>query len=140
MRVKKYNSSKDVLLKTKKYSINWDKDGNSSLERKFRDLIYPFWKNQIVLFQCTIPGTQMKLDFLNCNKRICVEINGEQHDKFNKFFHNNSKNVWLASMQRDTQKREWLELNNIKLLELVKEDLDNFSPENIKEKFGITII
>ena len=140
MRVKKLNSSKEVLLRINKYRINWENDGNSSLEIQFRDLIKPYWKNSLVLFQCTIPGSLLKIDFLNCNKRLAVEINGTQHDKFNKFFHNNSRNVWLASMKRDIQKQKWLEENNIQLLELIQDDLDNFKPSYIYEKFGINII
>ena len=140
MRVKKLNSSKEVLLNIKKYTIDWENDGNSSLEKQFRDLIFPFWKRSIVLFQCTIPGSLLKLDFLNCNKKLAVEINGEQHDKFNKFFHNNSRNNWLASIKRDISKQQWLEQNNIQLLELIQEDLDLFSPNYILKKYGVNII
>lgn len=140
MRVLNYISNKEVSLNTKKYAINWEKSGASKLEKQFRDLIYPYWKRSIVLFQCRIPGAKLRLDFLNCNKRLAVEIDGEQHSKFVKFFHNNSLNVWKESMKRDSEKYEWLEKNNIKFVQLVKEDLDNFSPDVIYEKFGINII
>ena len=87
MRVRKLNSSKEILLNIKDYRIDWEKDGASKLEIKFRDLIKPYWFNHIVLFQPRIPGSLLRLDFLNCNKRLCVEINGTQHCEFNKFFH-----------------------------------------------------
>jgi len=140
LRVKSISTGAEVLIKTNRYRINWEKSGASNLERQFRDLIYPYWKNQVVLYQCFVPGSQLRLDFLNCNKRLCVEINGAQHDKFNKFFHNNSRNVWLASMRRDNRKQRWLEENNITLLELVQEDLDLFSPDYISKKFEIDIL
>jgi hypothetical protein len=140
LRVKKLNSSKEVLLRINKYRIDWQKDGNSSLEIRFRDLVYPYWRHSLVLFQCTIPGSLLKIDFLNCNKRLAVEINGPQHDKFNKFFHNNSRNTFLAGIRRDLAKQTWLEQNSISLLELTEEDLDYFSPKMIETKYGINIL
>lgn len=140
MRVKKLNSNKEVLLKINKYKIDWEKDGNSSFEIKFRDLIYPYWKAHVVLFQCTIPGSLLKIDFLNCTKRLVVEIDGKQHGEFNKHFHNNSRNVWLASMKRDLSKEKWCEENDIKVIHLLEEDLKEFSPKDIEEKFGVSII
>ncbi|MDO8610085.1 MAG: hypothetical protein Q7R95_06025 [bacterium] len=140
MRVTRLNSQKTVLLKINKYKIDWENDGNSSLETRFRDLIYPFWKNHIVLFQLIIPSSLLKIDFLNCNKKLAVEINGPQHNSFNKFFHNNSRANYLSSIKRDLIKIKWLEDNNIQLLELQEEDLDNFSPKMIQEKYGINII
>jgi len=140
MRVKKINSSKEVLLNIHKYKIDWEKDGNSSLERQFRDLIYPYWKQSIVLFQCTVPGSLLKLDFLNCNKRLCVEINGPQHGQFNKFFHANSRAKYLEAMRNDFKKQRWLDENNIQLLELIQSDLDNFSLKYIEQTYGVNII
>jgi hypothetical protein len=141
MKVGKLNNfNAKVILKINKYKIDWENDGDSSLEIKFRDLIYPYWKSHIVLFQCFVPGSKLRLDFLNCTMRLLVEIDGEQHDKFNKHFHRNSKNVWLASMRRDESKERWCEENNIKVVHLVKEDLDNFSLEDIEKKSGISIV
>ncbi len=140
MRVKKLNSDKEVLLSVRDYKINWQKDGASKLEVRFRDLIYPYWKHHIVLFQCRVPGCLLRLDFLNCNKRLCVEINGSQHDEFNKFFHNNNRLNWVKAMKKDDVKAKWLAYNNIKLLELEEKDLKEFSPEIIREKYGINII
>ena len=140
MRVFKLGSNKEVLLRINKYRLDWENDGNSSLEIRFRDLIYPYWRQYIVLFQCTIPGSLLKIDFLNCSKKIAVEINGPQHNSFNKFFHNNSRANYLSSIKRDLVKIEWLEQNKISILELEEADLDCFSPDYIFNKFGINIL
>lgn len=140
MRVKKLNSDKIVSITTYKYLINWETDGNSKPERLFRDLIYKYWKNQIILFQFRIPGSLLKIDFLNVNKRLAVEIDGAQHDKFNPFFHNNSKNTFVQAMKRDIDKDEWCEDNQIKILRLNEEDLDNFSFKAIEKQFGISLV
>ncbi len=121
------------------FLIDWTNDGASSLEIRFRDLIKPFWKNFLVLFQTRIPMSLLRIDFLNVNKKIAVEINGRQHSKYTKFFHTN-RNGFLQSIKRDMEKLKICEQNNIKLLELEEEDLDNFSLEYIKEKFGVSLI
>lgn len=141
MRVSKLNSpNKLVLLNTKKYLIDWENDGNSSLEKRFRELIKPYWTDSIVLFQMTIPGSLLKIDFFNINKRLAIEIDGPQHDNFNPFLHKNSRANYLSSIKRDINKDKWCEDNNIKMLHINEEDLDSFCPEYIQDKFGINII
>jgi len=139
MRVKKLNSTKEVLIRARDYAIDWEKDGASKLEVRFRDLIYPKWKDSIVLFQFRIPGSLMRLDFLNCNKRLVVEIHGPQHENFNKHFHNNSRINYLESIKRDAMKWEWCNQNKITVLELKERDLDKFSTEYIEKEFGVIL-
>jgi len=137
----KYGSkTKLVTININRYKIDWENDGASKIERQFRDLIYPFWKNQIVLFQPRIPSSLLRLDFLNVNKKLAVEVDGKQHNEFNKHFHNNSKNNYLASIRRDIEKENWMADNKISLLRLVEDDLDNFSYEYILDKFGVSIL
>lgn len=140
MKVFKLNSQKEVTLRINKYRLDWENDGSSSLETRFRDLIKPFWFGQIICYQILIPGSLLRIDFLNCNKKLAVETNGSQHNTFNKHFHKNSRANYLASIRRDFSKREWCESNSIDLLELEIKDLDLFSPKYILDKFGIDIL
>jgi very-short-patch-repair endonuclease len=57
------------------------------------------------------------LDFLIPQIKLSVEVQGEQHFKQNMHFHKN-KLDFLRQVKRDKQKRNILELNNIKLIEL----------------------
>jgi hypothetical protein len=140
MRLKKINSQAEILIKINKYRINWDKDGSSKPEKKFIELIKPFWKNCIILFQLRLPGSLLRLDFLNCSLRIGVEISPKSHhDNFNPFFHKN-RIGFLKSIKSEIVKEKWCEDNNIRLLTLDDNDLDNFSPKYIEKKFGIYII
>ncbi len=141
MRVLKYNSkTKLVTINTNRYRIDWENDGASKIERQFRDLIYPYWRNCIVLFQPRIPGSLLRLDFLCVNKRICVETDGVQHGEFNKHFHANSRLNYLSSIKRDLNKEKWLEDNKISLIRLDGDDLNNFSPNYILDKFSVSIV
>jgi hypothetical protein len=123
-----------------RYSINWQKKSRSKLQFKFKEFFYPYWKNHIVYEEFPVYGSMLKIDLLNATKKIAVEIQGSQHESFNKFFHDNSRLKYLDSIKRDVKKEKWIELNEFKFLELYEDDLKNLSPQYIEEKCGILII
>ena len=53
------------------------------------------------------------------NRNIMVEVHGEQHHKFNKFFFSNKLSFYKAQA-RDRDKKEWCDINSIKLIEFKK--------------------
>ena len=95
--------------------------------------------NHICYEEFPVYGTRMKVDMINMTKRIAVEVQGAQHESFNKFFHGNSRAKYLASIKRDYEKRIWLENNNFKVLEIREEDLASLSRGYILEKFEVNI-
>ena len=129
-----------VNKNVRKNLVNWDSKSRSNLQFKFKKFFYPFWKNHIVYEEFPVYGSMLKVDFLNATKKIAVEIQGDQHESFNKFFHNNSRLKYLQSIKRDVKKGKWIEDNGFKLLELYEDDLKNLSPQYIEEKCGILII
>lgn len=86
-----------------------------------------------------IPGSRLRVDLVNLNKRILVEINGVQHDEFNEHFHRNSRLQFLGQITRDSAKKDWAEANNFKLIEILPEDLP-LSREFFREKYEIEIL
>ena len=76
---------------------------------------------------------------INFTRKIAVEVQGEQHNEFNKFFHNNSRDKYLESIQRDMKKIQWLEMNEFQVLELTKEDFPELSRKYIFDTFGVDI-
>ena len=133
-------NGKLVNKNVRKNLIDWNGKSRSNLQFNFKQFFYPYWKNHIVYEEFPVYGTMLKVDFLNATKRIAVEIQGDQHESFNKFFHENSRLKYLQSIKRDVQKSKWLEINNFKFLELYENDLKNISPQYIEEKCGIFII
>lgn len=129
-----------VNKNVKRYSINWEAKSRSKLQFKFKEFFYPYWKNHIVYEEFPVYGSMLKIDLLNATKKIAVEIQGSQHESFNKFFHDNSRLKYLESIKRDVKKEKWIELNEFKFLELYEDDLKNLSPQYIEEKCGILII
>ena len=43
-------------------------------------------------------------------------------------------------MKRDWEKTEWLELNDIKLVELEEKDVDKLSIDFLEDKFNVFIV
>ena len=129
-----------VNKNVRKNLIDWEAKSRSKLQFKFKKFFYPYWKNHIVYEEFPVYGSMLKVDILNATKRIAVEIQGDQHESFNEFFHDHSRLKYLQSIKRDVKKEKWLELNEFKFLELYESDLKNLSPQYIEEKTGILII
>jgi hypothetical protein len=68
-----------------------------------------------------VAGTLLSLDFYNRTKNIAIEVQGGQHQKFNKHFHKVRAN-FILQVKRDIHKRDFCESNNITLLEILPED------------------
>lgn len=133
-------NGKLVNKNVNRYRINWDGKSRSNLQFKFKQFFYPYWKNHIVFEEFPVYGSMMKVDIFNATKKIAIEIQGNQHESFNKFFHDNSRLKYLQSIKRDVAKSKWIEINNFKYLELYESDLKNLSPQYIEDKFAINII
>ena len=76
---------------------------------------------------------------INFTKKVAIEVQGKQHYSFNKFFHANSRMNYLASIKRDSQKYQWLETNNIKLIEVLEDEVDNLSKKFFYDKFDLVL-
>ena len=121
----------------KKYLINWNKKSRSQIQFKVKQFLKPYWENQIVYEEFPVYGSKMKVDILNATKKIAIEVQGKQHTEFNKFFHKTRGN-YLESIKRDHQKREWLKLNNFKLVEIEEEEIKKLSKTFLKS-IGIAL-
>ncbi len=138
--MKLYDISGKLRYKSvQKYRIDWEAECRSNLQYEVKQFFKPYWYGQICYEEFPVYGTRMKVDLINMTKRIAVEVQGAQHDSFNKFFHNNSRANYLSSIKRDYDKRVWLENNDFKVLEIFEEDLPSLSKKYISEKFEISI-
>lgn len=114
-----YTENKDVT----KYLIKWKKKSRSIFQREVKFFLEPFWKNHVVYEEFPVIGTKMTLDIVNLSARIAIEVQGEQHLKYNKFFHGENHSNWYNQLQRDVDKKKWCELNNIRLIEIYPKDM-----------------
>lgn len=128
-----------VSKNVSKYLINWKGKCRSKFQEAVKAFMEPHWSYCIVYEEFPVYGTQMKVDILNSTKKIAIEVNGDQHYSYNKFFHGNSIENYSKSLERDTMKLEWLEKNGYQLAEIISSDLNKLSEEFFKIKFGIEI-
>jgi hypothetical protein len=112
-----------VRKNVNRFRIKWDGKSRSNLQFRVKQLLKPIWQGDIVFEEFPVFGCLLKVDIYNASKKIAVEANGPQHDKFNKFFHNGEQMNWVANISRDLKKYEWFERNGIKIVEYVEADL-----------------
>ena len=105
----------------------------SSLHLKARKLLDEIFPHDRILEELSLIGTRtnrrrgtLRADFFIPNRMLLVEVHGEQHHKFNNFFFADKLSFYKAKA-RDSEKREWCEINNIKLVEFnYNEDIDEW--------------
>jgi len=127
------------FLNVSKYRIQWEKSSRSNVQFLVKQFLKQYWTNNIVYEEFPVYGSRMKVDILNATKKIAIEVNGKQHDKFNSFFHNGSRLKYLNSIKRDSQKAKWLEDNQFLLVEINEEEAPNISKDFFLNKYNITL-
>ena len=121
------------------YLIDWDGKSRSKVQFNTKQFLKSYWRNSIIYEEFPVYGSLMKVDILNVSRKIAVEVNGKQHDKFNKFFHANSRVKFLESIKRDMVKREWLEKNGFLVIEIEEDEVKDLSEEFFIKKFNLTL-
>ncbi len=115
-----------------KYLIKWNKKSRSKFQEGVKFALFPYWKNQIVYEEFPVAGTRMTIDILNLNKKIAIEVQGEQHRTPNKHFHGGDKMNFYAQIERDMQKKKYCELNGWTMVEIYPEEMP-LTEESLKK-------
>lgn len=116
------SGGKKRVRKIRKYIIDWEEPSRSKRQFTVKQFIKSEWKNQVVFEELPVAGTKMSLDFYNATKKIAIEVQGAQHTKYVPHFHNNQKINFFHQLRRDKQKKEFCEINGIKLIEIHDKD------------------
>jgi very-short-patch-repair endonuclease len=122
-----------------KYRVNWDKPSRSKFQFAVKQFLRQYWEKHVVYEEMNVVGTKLKVDFFNATKGLAIEVDGAQHNEFNKFYHGTASG-YLQSLKRDDKKEKFFELNGIKLIRIFPEDLDNLNQSFFQEKFGVSLI
>ena len=137
MRLKNIHG-KLVYKNVKSKLIDWRGKSRSKIQRKVKLFLKDYWENCIVYEEFPVYGSRMTVDIFNATKKIAIEVQGKQHDEFNKFFHKNKLN-YLYSMERDLNKKKWLEDNDIQLVEVLEDEVEGLEESFFYEKYGIKL-
>lgn len=128
---------KDREVSLKQYRIDWDKKV-SGPQKQVKDFLYPYWKIDTVVEEMRIPGSRLRVDLININKNIMVEIDGVQHDKYNSFMHG-SLSGWTASIKRDLEKERWAEMNGLTYVAIKQHEIPLLTPKWFLDNFNVTL-
>lgn len=127
---------KIIGLDQKEYSLNLVKynkprDNCSTLHSRARILLHNLFPYDIIFEEIVLPGIKSEiairpliLDFYINSPKLAVEVQGQQHYQHVQFFHTN-KLEFFRSRKLDSLKKQWCQLNNIKLVELPYNLSDN---------------
>jgi hypothetical protein len=118
--------------------IKWNIKRASDAQYRTKLFLKEFWEQDSVFEEFIIPGSRLRVDFINFTKKIAVEVSGRQHEEFNKFFHKN-RIGFIKSVKRDFQKIKWLEINDIKLIEIYDHETFNLNKKEIEQKFSVIL-
>ncbi len=131
---------KYVWRNDKQYIIDWNKPARSKEQTIVQEFLRQFWEKDVVFTEYRLPMSLLKVDFINASKKIALEHQGKgAHNKFNPFFHNNSRAIYLASLKRDIKKLKILESNGYLVVETFTKDLDNLSKEFFLKTYNINL-
>lgn len=138
MRLKNINGNY-VNKNVEKYRIDWEEKSRSQAQFRTKEFLKKYWQNDIIYEEFPVYGSRMKVDIVNMTRKVAVEVQGDQHYKFNKHFHGNSRLKYLASLKRDVKKFEWLESNGFVVVEITEKETKNLSRKLFQENFGISL-
>lgn len=109
--------------------------GCSNLHLQARKLLKEIFPFEQILEEVPLPSTRLFADFFIPSKSLIIEVNGEQHYKFNSFYHKDSL-TFYKGQKRDRIKEEWCNLNGIQLIVLPYKEDENEWRKRIIERNG----
>jgi len=134
-----------VGLNGREYNLNLQKyHSNDRAKKSFyhiaaEGVIKDVFRGYNVYEEVKLPGSTkpskrsvLYLDFLVPNAKIAIEVHGQQHFKFVKFFHK-TRAGFAQAKGRDRDKQEWCNVNGIELV-VFRFDED---PEYWREKLEL---
>ena len=122
MKFKTLTGAVRTIPKVKNYLIDWEGKSRSQIQKATKDFLKDYWGKHVVFEEFPVAGTKMSLDFYNANKKIAIEVQGQQHTKYTPFFHGNNKYNYINQLRRDQEKQNFCEINDIQLVEIYSTD------------------
>lgn len=86
------------------------------------DVLSQIFDGLTIYYEFYIDGVY--IDFLIPSIKLAIEVDGVQHENFNKFFHKNGAH-FLNSIRRDEKKEAICKINNITLVRIPQDEALN---------------
>lgn len=101
----------------------FDGEGKSAGQRELGWLLKEQFPCEGIYTEVPCGKTGLRMDFYIHSRRLCFEFDGEQHGKFNPFFHG-SKTNWARQQENDRRKEEWCQINSITIERINARELE----------------
>lgn len=126
-------TGRDINVNITHSRVDWGGKSRSKIQKRIKDLLFEYWWNDIVAEEFIVPRMLLRIDLINFSKKIAVEVDGNQHTTYNKFFHKGDKGNLTASVKRDFKKAEWLEVNGILLINIDEKLAGKITQQELKD-------
>lgn len=139
MRVTGLNTKRVYNLDVGDYLIDWKPAREvSAPQARVKDFLYPYWKTQVVTEELRIPGSKLRIDLINWQRRVAIEVSPSSSHSFNKWFHKDRAR-FSAAVKRDLDKEQWCVSNRLTYIELTDEDIEQLSVAWFKTVHKLTL-
>ena len=107
---------------------------SSGIEKKVGQLLKEAFPSYNIKAQKVVQYSNVKLsfDFYLPELKLMVEVQGEQHYTYNKFFHKSDQDL-QAQKYRDMLKTQYIVENELKLLEIKYDEVSQLDIASIKQ-------
>ena len=126
---------KQKIKNSTRYLIKWDEKSRSIFQYNVKQFLKRYWATDVVFEELPVVGSRLTLDIYNASKKIAIEVDGDQHYSYNKFFHGNRSN-FLSQIKRDDMKDSFCDINDITLIRILYKDKISV---DLCEKLGILL-
>ncbi len=115
--------------------VTTDLRPRSDLHKRAREIIKVLFPTSPLKEEVPIPVRPRQIlyfDLYLSLQHLAIEVHGKQHFAFSKFFHK-TKQGFIKQKRNDSDKKEWCEINGIKLVILPYNEDDNEWTERIQQ-------
>lgn len=106
-----------IDLRPSKYPRKEIGEGRGKFQSEVGEILSEIYPLHHIFEEFSCPGERLFLDFFLPTKKLAIEVQGTQHEKFNAFFHED-KNAFARQQANDKRKERWCELNGIQLVKI----------------------
>lgn len=90
-------------------------EGRGKFQSQVGEIFQELYPNDHILEEFPCLGERLYLDFFLPRKLMAIEVHGEQHYKYNPFFHG-TRADFVRQQNNDKRKSSWCKLNGIRLI------------------------
>ncbi|TXT66092.1 MAG: hypothetical protein BAJALOKI3v1_50092 [Promethearchaeota archaeon] len=108
-----------VSVKPSDYPIKGE-NSRSIFQKEIGEKLQERYPHDIILEEFNIPNSRLYIDFFLPNRKLVIEVDGSQHDKYSGYFHGNklTSRKFARQIDNDYIKEQWTQINQFKMIRI----------------------